>query len=120
MSESILDSVKKLIGTPVDDTSFDADIILHINSVFMVLNQLGIGPVNGYTITDKTPKWSDYVAETANLQGLKTYMVLRVKALFDPSSTSFTQDAFQRQVAEFEWRLVLQRESGDFPLPPTP
>ena len=117
MTDSILDSVKKLIGIVAEDTTFDSDIIIHINSIFMVLHQLGIGPTDGYSIEDNEPVWSDYVAPSENLEGVKSYMVLRVKALFDPSSTSFTQESFKRLVDEFEWRLVVQKETIQPPSP---
>lgn len=119
MSDSILTSVKKLVGILEDDTTFDTDIIMHINSVFMILNQLGIGPSTGYSITDKTPTWANYVAVSANLEGLKSYMILRVKMLFDPSTTSYTQDSQNKQIAELEWRLIVQNENGQLP-PPSP
>ena len=118
MIDSILDSIKKLIGLTADDTSFDVDLIMHINSIFMVLNQLGIGPDAGFSIAGKTEKWSDYVLPSANTEALKSYMYLRVKMLFDPANTSYTQEAFEKIVREFEWRLIHQKEIGQPPPPP--
>lgn len=116
---SILDSVKKLIGIPAEDTTFDMDIIIHINTVFMVLNQLGIGVDAGYSISDKDALWSAFLTPGPLLNGVKSYMVFRVKAMFDPSSTSFTQEHFKRQSEEMEWRLVIQKETYPTPvLPP--
>lgn len=117
MSDSILTSVKKLIGIVEEETTFDTDIIMHINSVFMILYQLGIGPTNGYSISDKTPTWTNYISPSANIEGLKSYMVLRVKSMFDPSSTSFTQDSFDKIIKELEYRLVTQKEFGQPPAP---
>lgn len=108
--DSIVDSVKKTIGITVEDESFDVDLIVHINSIFMVLNQLGIGPREGFAITNKDQKWSDYLADSPNVKAVESYMILRVKALFDPASTSYTQQAFEKICLEMEWRLVYQQE----------
>ncbi len=117
MPTSILDSVKKTLGVTVDDTSFDVDLIMHINSIFFVIHQLGIGPVEGFSISDNTPTWETFLTGESNLEAVKSYMVMRVKALFDPASTSFTQEAFKRICDEFEWRLVVQKESEVPPVP---
>lgn len=116
--DSILDSVKKLVGIVVEDTSFDTDLIIHINSVFTVLHQLGVGPSSGFSITNKDAKWTpDYLSVGSNIEVVKSYMVLRVKNLFDPPSSSFVMDAFKEQVAEFEWRINTQIEFGQI-MPP--
>ena len=101
--DSILTSVKKLLGIAEEDTSFDIDIILHINSVFMILTQLGVGPA--FTISDASSVWTDYIAAGDNLELVKSYMYLKVRVLFDPPSSSSVLESFNRQIAEFEWRL---------------
>ena len=92
--DSILDSVKKMLGITPEYTHFDQDIIMHINSVFMVLQQLGVGPKEGFHIEDPT-----------KLQMVKSYMGLRVRLLFDPPASSAHMDCIKQQIAEFEWRM---------------
>jgi hypothetical protein len=84
---SILNSVKKVLGLDEDDTGFDTDILIHINSMFMVLNQLGIGPENGFAIEDDSAMWADFIGVDPILNAVKTYVWLRVRMLFDPPST---------------------------------
>lgn len=104
--DSILTSVKKLLGISEEYEHFDADIIMHINSVFMTLTQLGVGPSEGFSIMDEDAIWSDFTTDINQLQAVKTYMYLRVRLLFDPGSLgSATLAAYERQIQEFEWRL---------------
>ena len=108
--ESILASIKKLIGISPDDDAFDSDIIMHINSVFMILNQLGIGPDEGFSIKDSTETWNDYLKEETKIDSVKSYMYLKVRMLFDPPSSSSTMEAMNRLIGELEFRLNV--ESG--------
>lgn len=103
--ESILTSVKKMLGITEDYEVFDPDIIMHINSVFMILNQLGIGPDKVFSIQDKTAKWSDFVAENQYTEAVKSYMYLKVRLLFDPPSTGPLTEAMERNIKELEWRM---------------
>ena len=103
--ESILTSVKKMLGIPNEYTHFDADIVMHINSVFMILTQLGVGPVGGFSISGDTETWDSFLTDTVKLGLVKSYVFLRVKLLFDPPLISAVIDAYNRQIAEFEWRL---------------
>ena len=113
--ESILTSIKKLLGIAEEYEHFDTDIIMHINSVFMDLNQLGVGPSEGFAITDEDDIWSDYIEDVVLLQAVKSYMYLRVKILFDPSSIgSSTLAAYERQIQQWEWRLNIKAETVDF------
>ena len=109
--ESILTSIKKLLGIPEDDESFDTDIIIHINSVFMILNQLGVGPTKGFKICNKEDVWDDYIADEVTVELVKSYVYLKVRLLFDPPSTSSVMDSINRQISEFEWRLNISSES---------
>lgn len=105
MNESILTSVKKLLtGLTENDTAFDLDIIMHINSVFSILNQLGVGNP-GFTINDKTAVWSDFLGSDDHLELIKSYMVLKVRQLFDPPSTGPIVEAINKQLSELEWRI---------------
>lgn len=107
---SILDTIKKMIGTPLDDTSFDVDLIVGINSAIMALTQLGVGPPEGFTIQNNTATWADFLGETIQLEAVKTYVYLQVKMTFDPPGTSFLLDAITRQLGELAFRINLQVE----------
>lgn len=110
--ESILTSIKKLLGIAEEYTQFDADIIMHINSVFMTLTQLGVGPSEGFYIEDESAEWMDFIPDLNKLQAVKTYIFLKVKLVFDPASVgSSTLAAYERQITELEWRLNVIAES---------
>lgn len=111
MNESILTSVKKLLGIDESYEHFDTDIILHINSVFMILQQLGVGPKNGFSIADKTSKWSDFIQSETNFEAVKTYTYLKVKLVFDPPLSSAVMEAMKTMTNELEWRLNVAAES---------
>lgn len=110
MNDSILTSIKKLLGITEEYEHFDQDIIIHINSVFMILNQLGVGPSNGFSITDKTAVWSDFISEGANLESVKSYIYLKVRLLFDPPTTSAVMESMNRMISELEFRLNVSVE----------
>jgi hypothetical protein len=116
VADSILTSVKKLLGIDESYTAFDPDILMHINTAFGTLNQLGIGPTDGFEIEDDTPTWDDFQTDV-RMNGVKTYVVLRVRLLFDPPTTSYAIEAMKNQVQELEWRLNVVRE-GDSWTPP--
>lgn len=109
--ESILTSVKLLLGITEDYEAFDQQIIAHINSVFMILTQLGVGPPEGFMITSKIDTWNEFVSDEKKMQLVKSYTYLKVKMLFDPPSTSAVMDSTNRMINEFEWRLNSQAES---------
>ena len=110
--ESILTSIKKMLGITEEYTQFDTDIIIHINSVFMTLMQLGVGPSKGFYIEDSVAEWTDFVSDLTQIQAVKTYVYLRVRLLFDPGSLgSATLAAYERQIQELEWRLNVAGET---------
>lgn len=111
MEESILISIKKLLGIDKDCKDFDPDIITHINTVFMVLTQLGIGPTEGFFIENKEAVWSDYINDEINLKAIKTYIYLKVRLVFDPPTNSSLIESIQNSIKELEWRLNVQAES---------
>lgn len=115
MADSILDTIKAMLGIPSTDTAFDTDIIVNINSALMVLNQLGIGTENVFTIEDTSAVWADFMTETELYPAAKTYIYLSVRLAFDPPATSFHIEAINRQLAELAWRLTVQ-----VPIPPDP
>ena len=103
--ESILTSVKKMLGITEEYDCFDADIIMHINTVFMVLTQLGVGPASGFYIEDDTATWEDFLEDPTKLQMVKSYMYLKVRLLFDPPASSVIVECMKESIKEFEWRL---------------
>jgi hypothetical protein len=117
METSILTSTKKILGIDQDYTAFDLDIMTHINSVFVTLNQLGIGPAEGFAIEDATQTWGDFIGTDTRLNAVKSYVYLRVRMIFDPPNTSYLMDSLNRQAQEFEWRLSVQREDDNWASP---
>ena len=107
--DSILNSIKKLLGITEEYTHFDQDIIMHINSVFMILNQIGIGPDKCFTINDKTTKWDEFIQEE-HIEAVKTYMYMKVRLMFDPPSSSVITEAIKKNISELEWRLSIIAE----------
>lgn len=108
--ESILTSIKKLLGIVKEDKAFDTDIIMHINSVFMTLNQLGVGPEDGFVVTTDADTWTKFLGDSNKLiQAVKTYTYLKVKMVFDPPSSS-ALSAMQREADAYEWRIAQQIE----------
>ena len=105
--DSILTSIKKLLGIDAEYDHFDADIIMHINSVFMILTQLGVGPEEGFTIMDEDAVWSDFIQDKKDIESVKSYMYLKVRLLFDPPLSSAVMESMKRMTDEFEWRLYI-------------
>lgn len=103
--ESILTSIKKLLGISEDYTQFDNDLIMHINTVFLNLTQLGVGPEEGFSIQNENDAWSDFIDDNTQLQAVKSYMYLKVKLLFDPPLSSSVIESMNRMIAELEFRL---------------
>lgn len=104
MEDSILLSIKKLLGPMAEYEVFELDIMMHINSAFSVLTQLGVGPSEGFFIKDANDLWSDFI-QSPKLEMVKTYIYLKVKLVFDPPSSSAVLESMNRQISEFEWRL---------------
>lgn len=115
--ESILTSVKKMLGITEEYTHFDPDIIMHINSVFMVLNQLGVGPKKGFFIEDDTTTWADFLGDPTILQIAKSYMYMKVRLLFDPPANGTVMKSMEQLISEFEFRLNIAVDNGNTPLP---
>ena len=112
ITESILTSIKKLLGIDAEYKHFDPDLIMHINSVLSILTQLGVGPPNGFSITGNGEKWNDFITkESNNFSLVKSYMHLKVKLLFDPPLSSAVIESINKQISEFEWRLNVAAES---------
>lgn len=109
--ESILTTIKTMLGLTEEYTHFDNDIIMHINSALMDLKQLGVGPESGFIIEDSRDTWSDFVGETTKLQAIKTYVYLKVKLDFDPPLNASVIAAMQRRLGELDFRLNVESET---------
>lgn len=105
--DSILVSVKKLLGIDAEYTIFDPDIIIHINTAFAVLNQLGVGPEEGFMIESDSEVWDDYIVDY-NFMMAKTFVFLKVKIVFDPPSSTALLESMNRQLDELTWRLEVE------------
>ena len=103
--ESILTSIKKLLGIAEEYTHFDSDITMHINSVLMILNQMGVGPEEGFFIEDASATWEEFISDITKIQAVKSYVHLKVKLLFDPPISSAVMEATNRLISELEFRL---------------
>lgn len=111
--DSILNTIKKMLGLDEDYDAFDTDIIVNINMVFNILLQLGVGPAEGFFITGDTETWSDYVTDMRKLEMVKTYIYLKVKKIFDPGTSSALNAAIDDQIKELEWRLNVQVDPAE-------
>lgn len=118
--DSILSSVKKMLGLAEEDDSFDIDIIIHINSALSVLTQLGVGPKDGFSIRDATPTWTDFLSDDKLLDMVLSYVYLKVRLLFDPPSASSVLEAMQKNVDEFAWRIAIAAQKEDPEIPEIP
>lgn len=111
--ESILTSIKKLLGIAEEYDHFDPDIIMHINTVLAVLTQLGVGPAEGFRIEGEDATWNDYLGDSALLESVKTYVALRVRLIFDPPQTSAAIDSMRNIISELEWRINVTVDPAD-------
>ena len=111
-NESILTSIKKLLGIAEECTDFDKDLIININSTLMILTQLGVGPSSGFKISDKTTTWDEYIQDTNNIEAVKSYVYYKVKLLFDPPTGSAVMESINRIISELEWRLNVEVETA--------
>lgn len=109
--DSILTSIKKLLGIAEEYEHFDQDLVMHINSAFSVLTQLGVGSKEGFRIEDASAKWSEFLYDDPRLEFVRTYVYFRVKLAFDPPLSSAVMEAINRQISELEWRINVTVDS---------
>ena len=107
VGESILSTVKKAIGISADDTAFDPDILLAINTAFYTLYQLGVGDndTEPFRVEDERDAWDDFL-DDGEMEMYKSYVVMRTRMMFDPPTNSFLTDAINAQIKEFETRMT--------------
>lgn len=116
--DSILTSVKKMLGIEADYDHFDPDILMAINSVFTILAQIGVGPDDGFVITNDSATWDDFFgADEKKIELVKSYIYLKTKLIFDPPTTGVLHEAMERQIKEFEWRLNVAGEDYELNKP---
>lgn len=111
--ESILMSIKKLLNVDERDQAFDTDIGMLINSEFMTLHQLGIGPDDGFSVYDADIQWSDFSTDKTLINTVKEFIYLKVRMVFDPPASSVVADQYRQKINELEWRLNIQAERTD-------
>ena len=111
--ESILTSIKKMLGPTSEYDYFDPDIIMHINTVLMSLTQIGVGPSEGFVVEDETTTWNDFIPDEkpVRVEWVKSYIALKVRLLFDLPQNSTHIQAIKDQISELEFRLNLAAES---------
>lgn len=102
---SILNSIKQLLGMTEDYSPFDNELILHINSVFMILHNLGVGPDTPYKIVDSTNTWDEFTESKETIEAVKTYVYLKTRLIFDPPTSSIVLESYNSIISELEWRL---------------
>ena len=105
--ESILTSIKKMLGIEESYEHFDMDIIMHINSAFFSLTQIGVGPTDGFSISDDSETWDQFIPENQRIEAVKSYVYAKVRLIFDPPTNSSLIKLLESQIAEYEWRLSL-------------
>ena len=116
VENSILHDIKQMLGQEWDDTTYDLDIRLIINSVFFNLNQINVGPPEGFTIADENVLWDSYIGDSKNLEAVKTYIYIRTRLLFDPPTTGPLVTALEKQAEKLEWTLMVEMD----PIPAAP
>lgn len=108
--ESILISTKKILGIPETVTYFDNDLVMHINTVLGILTQLGVGPEEGFSISNSNTSWNEFISDDTSLEMVKSYVGLKVRMIFDPPVSSAVAEAINRNISELEWRILVNTE----------
>jgi len=120
VEQSILNSVKKMCGVDPSLTVFDDVLLMHINTVFADLEQLGVGPVGGFMIEDDAPTWNTFFGDDPRWSSVKSYVYFRVRLMFDPPTTGYLVESFDEQIQKMEWRLNVTREGSSWTDPSLP
>lgn len=120
MSTSILNSMKKVLNLAEDDTAFDMDVMMHVNSAISRLSQLGVGPADGFMIEDAEATWETFLGSDPRLNDIKSFVFLYVKLLFDPPATGFGTSAIEKQIEKYEWLINVRREDTEWTDPLAP
>lgn len=110
MIDSILDTVKQACGIELDETAFDEELLLYINSIFVILHQIGVGPDTTFIVEDQSSVWSDFAIDENLVSMLRSYVSIKVRLLFDPPTSSSLETALKETANEYEWRLNLESD----------
>lgn len=110
LDQSILRTIKQMLGLTNELTAFDEELIVHINSVFTILNQLDVGSDDGFMITGYDETWSELTDQVTIATMVKEYIYLKVRMIFDPPASSVVSEAYNQRIAELEWRMNIQAE----------
>ena len=112
VTESILDSIKNMLGINEGDTNFDGELIIYINGALMIMSQLGVG-TDGYLISGRDDTWQNFMGDREDLELVKSAVYLRVRLIFDPPQNSFLVDAINKQIAEYDWRIEINHKPAE-------
>lgn len=112
MENSILETIKKLLGIDTECKDFDIDVIVNINTVISALTQMGVGPEEGFSITGSDETWNDFIEELHGFEMIKTYIYLKVKNIFDPPQQQSLIGSSERIISEIEYRIRIQVENA--------
>lgn len=113
LTNSILLSVEKMLGGGSEYEHFHQDIITHINSVFFILWQLGVGPSDQpFKITGPDEEWTDFISDENELESVRTYVYTRVKLMFDPPANSTHMESLKNLSNELEWRMNVAEDEA--------
>lgn len=107
---SILDSMKDALSVPLEDDGYDEELLMHINTIFFKISQLGVGPETPFVIEDNTSEWTDFISDVSTIAMVKSYMYLELRMLFDPPSNSSLASAMKEQIKEYEWRMNVAKD----------
>lgn len=110
MDDSILDTIKSMLGIEEGFTGFDTDILIDINAAFLTLNQLQVGPTDGFQVASSEQIWSDFTDDKVMVDSLRPYIYLKTRLLFDPPTNSYLLTSMENQCKEFEWRMNIRGE----------
>ncbi len=116
MENSILKTIRKMIGPSVSYDIFDIDLIVHINSAFFVLYQLGVGPSECFRINGDTETWDDFIQGASDLDAIISYVYMKVRYVFDPPTTGYLVNAYKESIKELEWRLNVLVDPNPWPV----
>lgn len=112
MTESVLDTIKTMIGPSVLYDGFDTDLMVHINSTLMYLAQMGVVP-DGTKITSNSNTWHDIIGDETKLEGIKSYLYFKARIMFDPPASATILTAYQEEIKQLEWRMFITCDERD-------
>lgn len=113
ISESILNSVKKMLGISPDISAFDVDIIANINAGISILTQVGVGPDTGFVVTSGDETYEEYLIRPNEYKMVNMFLFLKTKIAFDPPTSATLMQAYKEQMDEYLWRLQVDHDVAE-------